>query len=64
MASLTLCMLGICEFNVTQVSGTVLPAKSDRDVMFCLQFLNKMLTPLSKMYTPLKLRRIERSLVY
>ena len=36
---------------------TVLPAKSDSDVIFCLQLL-------SNLYTPLELTRIDRSLLY
>ena len=38
---------------------TVLPAKSDSDVVFCLQLLKTI-----NLYTPLELMRIDRSLVY
>ena len=38
---------------------TVVPTKSDSDVIFCLQMLSK-----TFLYTPLKLTRIDRSLVY
>ena len=40
------------------MKATVLPAKSDSDVVFCLQLLSKTLT-----YT-LHLMRIDRSLMY
>ena len=39
--------------------GTVVPTKSDSDVIVCLQSLSKTLT-----YTPLELTRIDISLVY
>ena len=38
---------------------TVLPAKSESDVIFCVQVLVKF-----NLYTPLKLTQIDRSLVY
>ena len=40
-------------------SPTVLSAKSDSDVIFCIHFLSKTL-----LYTPLELTGIVRSLVY
>ena len=42
-----------------QKLATVLPAKSDIDVVFCLQLLSNI-----NLYTPLELMRIGRSLVY
>ena len=39
---------------------TVVPTKSDSDVIFCLQLLRK----ITNLYTPLDLARIDRSLVY
>ena len=39
--------------------GTVVPAKSDSDVILCLQLLSK-----NNLYTLLDLMRIDRSLVY
>ena len=40
--------------------GTVVPAKSDSDIIVCLQFLRKSIN----LNTPLLLTRIDRSLVY
>ena len=42
---------------------TVLPTKSDNDVIFCLQLLSKTLTCIDQ-YTPLELTRIGGPLVY
>ena len=46
---------------IVEDTGTVEPTKSDSDVSFCLQLFCKTLTCT---YTPLKLTRINRSLVY
>ena len=46
-------------FDMFQHELTVLPAKSDSDMVFCLQLLSK-----TNLYTPLELTRMDRSLVY
>ena len=43
-----------------KIDTTVLPAKSDSDVMVCLQLLSKNIN----LYTPLELTRIDISLMY
>ena len=49
----------LTEIEMTALA--VLPAKSDSDVMFCLQLLSKTLI---NFYTPLELMPIDRTLVY
>ena len=57
---LLLTVIKISHEKVLLSESTVVPTKSDSDVIFCLQLLSKNIN----LYTPLALTRIYRSVVF